>query len=215
MNRRSVVAASAGVLLLALGAGALVYKFQNTGGGQSGGQIQAALASTHSPALGNPAAKVHIVEFFDPACETCALFYPAVKQLMAANPDRVRLSVRHLAFHKGSDYVVRLLEASRKQDKYWQTLDAVLAAQTDWAPNHTVRPERVQLAIARVGLNLDQLNADMNSAEITQRIEQDRHDAQVLKVTQTPEYFVNGRPLPSFGLQQLQDLVRDTVQSAY
>jgi hypothetical protein len=31
----------------------------------------------------------------------------------------------------------------------------------------------------------------------------------------TPEYFVNGRPLPDFGLAQLQALVRDAVQSAY
>ena len=39
----------------------------------------AALASEHAPMVGDPDAKVHIVEFLDPACEACAAFYPLVK----------------------------------------------------------------------------------------------------------------------------------------
>ena len=176
---------------------------------------QAALASDHSPALGDPGARVHVVEFLDPACETCALFFPLVKQWMAENPGRIRLSTRHVAFHRGSDYVVRLLEASRRQAKYWQTLEALLATQHQWVPNHVVQPDRVGPAIAGVGLNIEQLVTDMNAAEVTQRMEQDRSDAIVLKVMATPEYFVNGRPLPSFGQQQLQGLVREELQKAY
>jgi len=37
----------------------------------------AALASEHSPTLGDPGAAVHIVEFLDPACETCARCTPS------------------------------------------------------------------------------------------------------------------------------------------
>jgi protein-disulfide isomerase len=174
----------------------------------------AALASEHSPMLGAATAKVHIVEFLDPACETCAMFYPAVKQMLADNPDRIRLSIRHVPFHQGSEYVVRLLEASRKQDKYWQTLEALLASQAQWAPHHTVQPDLVWPALAGVGLNTDQLMADMNSPEVEQRMQRDIDDARALKVTATPEYFVNGRPLPSFGLQQLQVLVGEALQKA-
>jgi protein-disulfide isomerase len=50
---------------------------------------------------------------------------------------------------------------------------------------------------------------------VIQRIEQELKDAKALKVTQTPEYFVNGRPLPSFGLEQLQTLVMEEVRTAY
>ena len=39
---------------------------------------QAPLASQHAPLLGEPSARVHVVEFIDPACETCAVFYPIV-----------------------------------------------------------------------------------------------------------------------------------------
>jgi len=203
-------------VLFVVVAGAVLYKSEDTQSSQpEAAARRAALASEHSPGVGDPGAKVHIVEFLDPACETCALFYPMVKQWVAEHPDKIRLSVRHVAFHSGADYVVRVLEASRKQDKYWQTLEALLASQRQWAPNHTVLPDKVGLAIAKVGLNIDQLMMDMNTAEVTQRIEQDSRDAKLLKISATPEYFVNERPLPSFGQQQLRDLVREELQKAY
>ena len=210
--RMSLVAVAFGILVLALAAATFLYKGDNTGSLQAEAAArQAALASEHSPTLGDPQAKVHIVEFLDPACETCALFYPMVKQWMADVPGEIRLSVRHVAFHTGADYAVRILEASRKQDKYWQTLEALLASQRQWTQHHTVLPDRIGPAIADVGLDVEQLKADMNSIEVMTRIEQDKKDAILLKVSATPEYFVNGRPLPSFGQQQLADLVREEL----
>jgi len=173
---------------------------------------QAALASEHSPTVGDPDARVHIVEFLDPACGTCALFYPLVKQWLAEMPDDIRLSVRHVALHDGSEHAVRILEASRIQDKYWQTLEALLESQNQWVQRHTVQPDKLEPAIAGVGLNMEQLTADMNTVEVMQRIEQDKKDSILLKVSATPEYFVNGRPLPSFGQQQLANLVREELR---
>jgi protein-disulfide isomerase len=59
---------------------------------------------------------------------------------------------------------------------------------------------------------MERLAADMNSAEVMQRMEQDKSDSVFLKVSATPEYFVNGRPLPSFGQQQLAELVREELK---
>jgi protein-disulfide isomerase len=206
----------AGILLATIVGGALLYRNAVAPSTQPGDATRAAaLASLKSPGLGDAGAKVHVVEFLDPACETCAQFFPIVKQRMAENPGKIRLSVRHVAFHQGSDYVVKLLEASRRQGKYWQTLDALLSTQSQWAPNHVAEPDRVVGAIAGVGLNVDQLMADMNAPDVAERVQQDRNDAMALQVTATPEYFVNGRPLPSFGEQQLQDLVTDELRSAY
>jgi protein-disulfide isomerase len=212
-GRSSIVAVGVGVLVIALVAATFLYESDDTQNLQSETTArQAALASEHSPTLGDPGAKVHIVEFLDPACETCAIFFPMVKQWMAEVPGEIRLSVRHLAFHSGSDYAVRILEASRKQDKYWQTLEALLTSQRQWVQGHTVQPDRIGPALAGVGLNMEQLTADMNSVEVMQRIERDKKDSIFLKVSATPEYFVNGRPLPSFGQQQLADLVREELQ---
>jgi len=209
---RTILFAAVGVLALGLVAATVLYQDDTTQSAQTEAAARAeALASTHSPTLGDPSAKVHIVEFLDPACETCALFYPMVKQWMTEVPGEIRLSVRHVAFHTGVDQAVRILEASRKQDKYWQTLEALLASQRQWTRNHTVQPEKIGPAIAGVGLDMEQLEIDMNAPEVLRRIEQDKQDAILLKVSATPEYFVNGRQLPSFGRQQLADLVREEL----
>ena len=42
----------------------------------------------HSMTLGSDDAKVYLVEFMDPACETCAAFSPYVKQMMKNNPGK-------------------------------------------------------------------------------------------------------------------------------
>ena len=45
-------------------------------------QQEGRLVRMHSPVLGPQNAPVTIVEFFDPACETCRAFYPVVKDLL-------------------------------------------------------------------------------------------------------------------------------------
>jgi protein-disulfide isomerase len=216
MNRKLLYVGSAVVLGMAVFVGVLLYiggKAQQAAPAVE--RKQAGLVQFYSPTLGNPEAKVHIVEFLDPACETCASFYPHVKQIMAANPDRIRLTVRLVPFHNGSELAVKILDAARKQGKFWQTLEALLANQAYWVRNHVVQQELVWKPLEGVGLNMDQLRVDMNAPDAAQRIEQELSDAKALKVTQTPEYFVNGRPLPSFGLEQLRALVREEVQTAY
>lgn len=214
MNRKTLLAAVVVVLGAALVVGVIAYM---SGGGSSGSTDpnRPGLVQLYSPTQGDPAAKVHIVEFLDPACETCATFYPYVKQMLSANPGHVRLTLRLLPFHRGSDYAVKALEAARKQGKFWPALEALLNSQSAWAPNHTVQPELIWGPLSGLGLDIAQMKVDMNSPEIEQRIAQDLKDAQALKVTQTPEYFVNGRPLPTWGLEQLQTLVRDELRTAY
>jgi len=155
-----------------------------------------------------------IVEFLDPACETCRVFYPLVKKMLAENPDKIRLVLRYAPFHNGSDKVVAVLEAARKQGKFWPALEALLAAQAEWAPNHTPQVALVWKHLEGLGLNLEQMKADMTSPAIANVIAQDLADARTLNVTKTPEFFVNRIPLPSFGYEPLKKLVDNALKSA-
>jgi protein-disulfide isomerase len=207
---------AAAFLLLAFVAGAVIYQKQKANeASQAYQRDKSTFVRAHSPAFGNPAAKVEIVEFFDPACETCKEFYPFVKKLIAANPEKIRLFVRYAPFHNGSDYVVRILEAARKQGKFWETLDAVFAAQPGWASHHNPQPQLVWNYIGGVGLDMTRLRQEMNAPEIEKIIEQDLADAKTLNVKATPEFFVNGKPMPSFGYDQLKTLVNDALGAAY
>ena len=216
VSRTAVFATAVVALLAAFAVGAVAYRsHQSEAARQVAAKSASLLASTHAPLLGKAEAKVHIVEFLDPACETCAAFYPHVKKMMADNPGRIRLSIRHVPFHEGSEQVVRILEAARGQDRYWETLEAVFASQDRWTVNHRVYPERVWPFLEGIGLDLERARRDMNAADIAARIEKDTAAARALDVTKTPEYFVNGRPMPRFGLEELQGLVKEELRSAY
>lgn len=213
-----------GVVLLVAGLGLLVSKREPAGAPPAREAAPAAPAKVadpsllvrfHSPSFGEAGAKVHIVEFLDPACSTCRAFYPFVKEMIAASPGRIRLSIRYAPFHKGSDQVIRLLEAARKQGKYWQTLEAVLAAQPQWLVDHVARLDLVVAAIGGAGLDMARLKEDMASPDIGNLLQQDIRDGAALEVTKTPTFFVNGRPLPRFGYEELKTLIDQTLREAY
>jgi protein-disulfide isomerase len=214
--KKTLFISAAVFLLLAFLVAVLYYKAEKVEQGeQLAGRNRAGLVRDHAPALGPSNAKVRIVEFLDPACETCRRFYPFVKDMLIVHPDQIHLSLRYAPFHQNSDQVVALLMAADKQGKHWETLEALLAAQDDWVDHHVVRPERVWRHVEGLGLDMAQLRQDMNSPEIAKRIAQDLADAQTLNVTKTPEYFVNGKPLPSFGYEPLKQLVDEALKSAY
>lgn len=215
MKQKTLFVIAALLLLLGFIVAALLYNVEKEEqAGQFAAANNAALVRMHSPSLGPAEASVVIVEFLDPACETCAAFYPLVKQIMAANPGRIRLVLRYAPFHKGSDQVVAALEAARKQGKYWQALEMLLARQDDWVQNHAAHVARIWPLLEAAGLDLQKLRSDMAAPEIAGVIEQDLLDAQTLKVTKTPEYFVNGKPLPRFGIEPLKQLIDEALAAS-
>jgi len=174
-----------------------------------------AFVRDHSQTLGSPDAKVYLVEFMDPACETCAAFFPFVKHLMKNNPGKIKLVLRYAPFHDGADYFVKILEAARKQGKYWETLDVMYRSQGYWASHHNPQPEKIWQFLPMAGVDLEMIRKDMNDPAIAELIGQDLADAKTLNVQKTPGFFVNGKPLQTFGYQQLQDLVQSEIAATY
>ena len=113
---------------------------------------------------------------------------------MGANLGKLKLVVRYAPFHEGADYFVKILEAAKKQDKYWETLSLLYKTQSYWTSHHVALPDKVWELLPRAGLNIEQVRKDMNDPAITKRIEQDLADAKILNVHKTPGFFVNGKP---------------------
>ncbi|WP_426415745.1 DsbA family protein [Aestuariirhabdus sp. LZHN29] len=174
-----------------------------------------ALVRPHSPVLGSSHAKVTLVEFLDPACGTCKLFYPEVKKLLAGQAGKVELVVRYAPFHRGSDNMVRMLVAAQRQGKFWPVLEKMLETQQQWAINHQAQPQIFWQYLGGMGLDIEQFKLDMKDPAIDAIIKQDLADAATLGVKKTPDFFVNGQPLPRFGFQELRDLLLDEVNRVY
>lgn len=169
----------------------------------------------HSPTFGSKDAKVFIVEFTDPACETCAAFSPIVKRFMATYPEKIQLVVRYAPFHGGSSDAVRVLEAAKMQGRFSETLDLLYRNQHVWTQHHQVFADRIWQLLPQAGLDLKRLEMDMADPRITAVIEQDLADAQTLGVRKTPGFFVNGKPLEPFGEGPLAALIDAEVRAQY
>ena len=210
MNQKSLFLGAVAVLVVAF-AGATVIFSSSRSAGPVSSAAMATLDRPHAASIGEADAPVVITEFLDPACETCAVFYPAVKDMMAANPGRIRLVLRWAPFHNGANDVVALLEAARIQGQFFPALERLLGTQSQWAINHTADVNLAWQQLGGLGLDRDRILADMSSAEVQQLIQQDIADAAANNVQATPEYFVNGRPLPTWGWEQLVELVNEEL----
>jgi len=216
MSRKTLFIAVAGLLALVFGMLTLIYQNHQAGlDYASGGEQRELVERQGAPVKGSADARVTIVEFFDPACGTCADFYPLVKQLMDQYPGKVRVMMRYAPLHKGSDQVVKMLEAAHLQGQFWPALELLFKNQRRWVVNHVSQPMRARGLLNGLAMDHEKLDAAVNQTAVTGSVEEDVRDGQALNIRATPEFFINGRPLPSFGYEQLRQMVKEAVAAAY
>ncbi len=215
-NQKLVIVLTAIMVIASFAFGGYVYKTQQA---QELGFMASKNAELfirdHSPVLGNKDAKVFIVEFLDPECESCRSFYPYVKKIMAQHEGKVKLVVRYTPFHKNSKFAIRILEATRKQGKFWESLGLLFHYQPKWGNHHNPRPELIWDILPLAGVDIKKVKEDMNDPATKTIIEQDVADGKTLKVRATPTFFINGKPLQSFGYEQLKKAIDDEVKKHY
>ncbi|MFT5087908.1 MAG: protein-disulfide isomerase [Candidatus Latescibacterota bacterium] len=214
--KRILFAATCLVLVVGFFLGASYYKAQRVAELGFMAQEQAStFVRPHSPTLGSDDAKVYIVKFTDPACETCASFSPFIKQALDAFPGQIKFVLRYAPFHEGSDGAVRILEAAKRQGKFWETLELLYRQQDIWTRHHQVYIDEIWPLLSEVGLDVERVKVDMRDPGITAIIEQDLADAEALGVRKTPGFFVNGKPLEPFGARPLAALIKAEIQEKY
>lgn len=169
----------------------------------------------YSPRYGNPSAKVYLVEYLDPECESCRQFYPKIKELLAKYKGKVQLVVRYAPFHKNSKIAIRALEAARLQGKYWEAMELLFHYQPIWGSHRDPKPELIFTYLPNLGLDMSKLRVDMNSPKIQSMIKQDTEDLKKLGVRGTPTFFVNGKAQTQFGLANLEQMIKKEIELFY
>ncbi len=178
------------------------------------------LVRPDSPGLGPVDAKVTVVEFYDPECESCASFHPAVKSLLKEFDGKVRFVVRYAPFHKNARIAAIYTEAAGEQGKYWEMQSKLFEKQGEWGEvhGHDPTPAPVVAPTAKfdqyakeLGLNVEQLKASVADPKHGQKVDRDMKDVVSLKVKRTPTFFVNGRMLARLNQQDLRTLIREEL----
>ncbi|MBU8541996.1 DsbA family protein [Falsiroseomonas tokyonensis] len=216
MNKRMLVLGTGAVALAGFAASmALLDPAEAVRGAPVGASVPSGtMVRPHSPVIGRAEAPVTMVEFLDPSCEACRAFHSVVKQILARYPDDVRVVVRYAPFHQGSDEAVRILEAARLQNLFEPVLEQLFMRQPQWAAHDAPNLPLAWPIAAEAGLDLARARRDAAAPAVDAVLRQDVADIQAIGVRQTPTFFVNGKPLPSFGARQLTELVEAEVTAS-
>ena len=207
-NKKLLILSSLGILLLFFFVGVKLYQSnQNEKVQTIAGKDMSVFVRPYSPKLGLDGAPVVLVEFLDPECESCREFSPMVKMLMKEFEGKIQLVIRYAPFHGNSMMMVKILEASRAQGKYWETLDVLFRTQPNWGSHHNPRPELVWTYLPEAGVDVQRIKYDILNPEIEKNLQQDIKDLETLGVKMTPSFFVNGIALDDFGYDQLRSLI--------
>lgn len=155
----------------------------------------------NAPVLGNPDGDVTVVEFFDYNCPYCKKAVEAIKALLETD-DNVRLVYREWPIlGEDSIYAARAALAARKQGKYEEMHWALMSA-----PRVTEASTR--RAAKKLGLDMAQLEADMDAPEIAAHIALSMDLARNLGFSGTPSFVVGDETAPGLiPLHQLEAMV--------
>ncbi len=173
---------------------------------------QISLNKEHSMSFGENRKNITVVEFLDPECESCAIFHPIIRKVYKEYYSDIRLVVRYLANHKNSVFAIKILEASREQNKYEEVLSVIFEKQPLWAAHNNEKPELLWTYLEKIqGLDINKLKEDMKNPKIDDIIASDASDARALNVRGTPTIFVNNKRLAVLSQKDLFDMVESEI----
>ena len=139
---------------------------------------------------GNPDGDVTVVEFFDYNCGYCRRAVPDLVKLIEQD-DKVRVVFKELPiFGEESEGAAKAALAAGKQGKYFEMHQKLFSA-----PGK-VDKDKALRAASELGLDIPQLEKDMEDPSIEQALAESKELAQKLELQGTPLYLVGDLTLP-------------------
>jgi protein-disulfide isomerase len=157
-----------------------------------------AVADGGRPSKGPANAPVQIIEFSDFECPFCFRVNPTVTQVLSTYGDRVRLVYRHLPLpnHPNARPAAEASACANEQGKFWEYHDKLFADQSK------LGAADLKKHAADLGLDTGKFNACVDGRRFQKDVDADMDAAQLLGVSGTPHFFINGRALS--GAQPLE-----------
>ncbi len=160
--------------------------------------IPSGITASGYPWMGAENAVFEITEFADYQCFQCRKMHFFLRQLIAENPDKIKIIHRHYPmdhefnpivsepFHVGSGKLALLAVYAASKNKFWQTNDLLYGIAGQKKPIGTKELANI--------LNLDstELARSINNRAIRHRVKHDIYTGNKLGITGTPAYVIEG-----------------------
>ena len=159
-------------------------------------------------------ASTTLIEFLDPECESCAAFYPSVKELLKDYEGRVRFVVRYMPYHKSSVMAIAATEAAGVQGKYWEMQELLFMKPELWSHRPAPDPEIFKGFAAQLGLDVEKFASELKNPAWSQKAQRDMADGRDLEVGGTPSFFVNITPVRDLSIAAIRTLLDQSLKAA-
>ena len=193
MEKSKAILIVVGVIVVSLIGGGLLLNFQKRDepvDEEDGPIVEASVA--------DPAADVVVTleEFCDYQSPACVTMAPTLKKLRDEYGSNINLVIRNtpLPGNKNALPAARAAEAARMQSRFWEMHYLLLEKQNEWKDEENPRPRFVQWA-RDLGVDVARFEQDMDSEQVTFRIEADKDAAIALAIQEVPAIVINGRRL--------------------
>ncbi|WP_121257633.1 DsbA family protein [Nocardioides ferulae] len=149
-------------------------------------------------AMGDVDAPVVLIAYSEFQCPFCGKFArdtaPVLEEKYVAD-GTLRIEWRDFPYLGPESTTAALAgRAAAAQDSFWEFHDAMYAEQLP--PNSGNLDRDYVIGIAeQLGLDVEQFEADLDSAKIEQQVRDDFAEGQSIGVTGTPSFLVNGTPI--------------------
>ncbi len=163
----------------------------------SPGGIHMGETSNGNPWIGARRPTLEIVEYSDYQCPYCRRAHQAVRNLVEADPDRVRLVHRHYPldhhcnttvdrpFHENACQYARMAYCAQQQGRFWEANDYLFAS------GRSRVPVLVPHLAAHLGVDAEALSACTHSAAANRAVQEDLAAGEALRIRGTPSYVID------------------------
>ena len=152
----------------------------------------AVLRDAEIPSLGNPKGDITVVEWFDYQCPYCKKFAPDLAQLVRED-GKIRVVMKDWPIlGPPSDVAARLVLATRYQDKYEQSHQALMATEGRLTES-TVRD-----TLTKAGVDVAKADADVEAhrSEIDALLKRNNTQAEAFGFNGTPAFIIGTFRVP-------------------
>lgn len=153
--------------------------------------------------LGDPKAKVTLIEYASASCPHCAKFsldvFPELKKEYI-DTNKIHFIFREFPLNDPA-LAASMIIRSLPKENYFAVTELVFRTQEKWVPNPLQGLKEIAL---QAGLTEDKFNAILKDNDLAKKIIAVRDQGEKLGVNGTPTFFLNGEVLD--GEQKIEDL---------
>lgn len=150
--------------------------------------------------FGNKDSKVTLIEYADYQCPGCASLHPTLKAVIEEYKDEIRYIYRNfpLTYHSNGKTSAYAAEAASLQGKYWEMHNKIFETQSAWEELSKDDCKKMFVGYAKTfDLDIDKFESDMQSDNVSKKVEYDQSLAYKVGVDSTPSLYLNGKKLDS------------------